>query len=161
MTDVRFHCAICGTALTAAADASGAVEECHACGRQVPVPALIHLRGGSAGCASLFPEEILSVELRFRCNRCTTKLRIDVRWEGREVPCPKCNLQLKVPRWSHLREEPREEPRKKQRKSSRKKPRREAPGEPAASSIVRLSPAEIEFLSGAPAKPAAAQPAVA
>jgi DNA-directed RNA polymerase subunit RPC12/RpoP len=129
MSDVRFHCAICGTALTARADAAGAVEECHACGRHVPVPALIHLKGGSAECAALFPEEILGVDLKFRCTRCATKLRIDVRWEGREVPCPRCNLRLKVPRWS----EPRADAR--------------------APSAPRLTPAEIEFLSGTPAKP--------
>jgi DNA-directed RNA polymerase subunit RPC12/RpoP len=130
MTEVRFHCAICGTALTASADAAGAVEECRACGRQVPVPSLIHLNGGSAGCAPLFPEEILGVELKFRCTRCATKLRIDVRWEGREVPCPNCNLRLKVPRWSQPRAETR------------------------APSNARLSPEEIEFLSGTSAKPA-------
>jgi DNA-directed RNA polymerase subunit RPC12/RpoP len=132
MTDVHFHCAICGTALTVAGDAAGAVEECRACGRQVPVPALIHLNGGTAGCAPLFPEEILGVELKFRCARCATKLRIDVRWEGREVPCPKCNLQLKVPRWSRPAVETR------------------------ASNVARLSPAEVEFLSGSSAKPAVA-----
>jgi hypothetical protein len=119
MPDVYFHCAICGAALAAVADAAGAVEECYACERQVPVPALIHLPGASAGCAPLFPAEILAVELKFRCPECTTKLRIDVRWEGREISCPKCRTSSKVPRWSETR------PLK----------------------VVRLSDAEIEFLS--------------
>jgi transcription elongation factor Elf1 len=127
MHDVHFHCAICGTALAAVAGAAGAVAECHACGRYVPVPGLIHLPGASAGCAPAFPEEILGVELRFRCPRCTTKLSIDVRWEGHEVSCPKCNLQTKVPRWSRTR--------------------------PAV--LGQLSDAEIEFLSAAESRLAA------
>ena len=123
MPDVHFHCAICGVALAAVQNAAGAVEECYACERQVPVPALIHLPGASAGCAPVFPAEILTVELKFRCPKCTTKPRIDVRWEGRDVSCPKCDTPLKVPRWSQT----------------------------VPIKVVRLSDAEVEFLSASSA----------
>ena len=92
---------------------------------------MVHVAGSSAGCAPVFSPEILSVALKFRCTRCVDVLCVEVRWEGHEIRCPKCNMRLKVPRWSQPL----------------------GPAETATETpktgVARLSPEEIEFLSGA------------
>jgi hypothetical protein len=62
---------------------------------------------------------VLALEIKFLCAVCTCRLRSDARWEGYEIRCPECQQTMEVPRWS----------------------RRTGP-------TVRLSTAEVEFLSG-------------
>jgi hypothetical protein len=119
MPDIHFFCAICGKGLTIAADFTGAVVECPACCRVVPVPALVTHPHGSAGCVELFATEVLSVEIKFLCGCCGVKLRVDARCEGHELNCPRCQAVARVPRWSR-----------------------------SLASATRLCPEEIEFLSG-------------
>jgi DNA-directed RNA polymerase subunit RPC12/RpoP len=99
MPDLRFHCAICGMALTGRSEDAGGVLECPFCQRIVPVPAL--LSGDAAsGCLAAWPPGILSVEIKFHCNVCQSRIRVDARWEESLIQCPHCGAETLVPRWS-------------------------------------------------------------
>ena len=142
MTETRFFCAVCGTALKAAAESPDNLVECHSCSHVVPVPNRVKT-GRTPGCAHVFPPDVLAVEVKFRCGSCKNKLRVDGRWEGRSVKCPQCGARLTVPRWSGT-------------------PGDDAPplrgaSSPNAIPTTQLSTAEVEFLS----EPAATRPKVA
>ena len=126
MSDTRFFCAICGTALKAAADWPGDLAECPACSSIVPVPGRM-----KAGCAHVFPPDVLAVEVKFLCGSCKRKLRADGRWEGRSIKCPECGAKLSVPRWSSAAGETAPDA-----------------SAPVATAMTCLSAAEVEFLSG-------------
>ena len=67
----------------------------------------------------VFPQGVLALDVKFLCRSCQNKLRIDARWEGRDITCPECKQTTAVPRWS-----------------------RRAP------IAVSISAAEVEFLTG-------------
>ena len=100
MSSIRFFCVICGTALHASPESQGDVTECSSCARQVPVPRLVNLPGRATGCLPAFPPEVLELAVKFLCTHCGRRLRVDARWEGREIVCPVCNGKTAVPRWS-------------------------------------------------------------
>src|SRR5262245_38158370 len=100
MSTIRFFCVICGTALEGKASAHGDVVECHACARQVPVPGLVKMPGGTVECAPVFPPDVLALEVKFLCTSGRSPLRADARWEGRKVVCPVCKDSTQIPRWS-------------------------------------------------------------
>ena len=101
------------------------------------------MAGSSVGCVTVFPPEILAVEVKFLCTSCQSRLGADARWEGRGVTCPVCGDKTHVPRWSNVSQWPR---------AADVAPGAKTPGIPDAS----LSSEEIEFLSHpAPANPGA------
>lgn len=130
MTTTQFYCAVCGAGLSVGAESAGRVVECPSCRHTVPVPARLSGAPAAAGCLPLLPAGVLALEIKFLCPACQAKLRTDARLEGETVACPRCERPLQIPRWSGAES-----------------------GSPAGTSQdpVRLSPAEIEFLS-APAE---------
>ena len=135
MPTIRFFCVICGTALQGKTDARDDVVECHSCARLVPVPRLAEGPGRAAGCAPVFPPEVLALEVKFLCTECQSPLRADARWEGRRVACPVCGNGTLIPQWSKVPPDPRK---------ADFVQRANAPG---LSDAARLSPDEIDFLS--------------
>jgi DNA-directed RNA polymerase subunit RPC12/RpoP len=127
MPSTRFHCAHCGTALSADPESTGRLLECPACQHTVPVPARLPARPGALDGLPLLPGDILALEIKFLCPDCGAKLRIDARMEGLLVDCPKCTHRIRIPHWSTA----------------------PAPARTAvASRAAELSEAEIAFLSG-------------
>jgi hypothetical protein len=102
MTDLRFHCAICGLQLTAALERAGATIECPACERIVPVPSLWTRPYADAGCLPVLPPDILALEIKFHCNVCRARLQMDARAEGSLITCPRCRAETRVPEWSRV-----------------------------------------------------------
>lgn len=142
MPETRFFCAVCGTALKAAAGSPDDLVECPSCSCVVPVPSRVKI-GRSAGCAHVFPPDVLAVEVKFLCSGCKNKLRADGRWEGRSIKCPECGTKLTVPRWSVA--------------AGEASPLLRDALAPLATATTCLSTAEVEFLS----EPATARPKVA
>lgn len=125
MSNIRFHCAICGMGLSVGLESTGSVIECPACRHVVPVPARLSGAPGAMEGLPLLPRGVLALEIKFLCPDCHAKLRIDARLEGQPVSCPKCAHAIRIPRWSM------------------------APSKPQpAGRAAELSEAEIEFLSG-------------
>jgi hypothetical protein len=42
---------------------------------------------------------LLGVDVKFLCPECRAKLKVDVRWGGKTLPCPQCNASLPIPQW--------------------------------------------------------------
>jgi uncharacterized Zn finger protein (UPF0148 family) len=126
MTDLRFHCAICGQPLAVEPERAGETIECPVCERIVPVPSLWTRPHAEAGCLPVLPPDILVMEIKFHCNVCRARLLIDARMEGTMITCPKCRAETRVPEWSR------------------------APTARASAivpAVVQLREAEIEYLS--------------
>ena len=117
------------------------IAECPNCARMVPMPKPVSIAGQTAGCAPVFPPEVLELEVKFLCTACNNRLRADARWEGRRVTCPVCTEKTRVPRWSDVAQW--------SRVSDESVPAARAVGAPAEAAAVSLSREEIEFLSGA------------
>jgi DNA-directed RNA polymerase subunit RPC12/RpoP len=101
MSAIEFHCVLCGEKMRAEPAFAGAVADCPACSRRVPVPGFPS--GGSHGdCLPVYAAGILSLDVNFRCPACRANLVIDARWEGRSVDCPACKTPLTVPLWSRI-----------------------------------------------------------
>jgi len=100
MPTFRFYCVICGTPLHASTDSKDDLMECPSCVRYVPVPKLANLSDRFTGCPPAFPPDVLEVSVKFLCTQCGRRLRVDARWEGRNVVCPSCIGKTAVPRWS-------------------------------------------------------------
>lgn len=140
MPNTRFFCVICGKALSLPSRFARSTTECPSCFRVVPVPALIHVAGESAGCVAAFAPDVLQIEVTFLCGKCEARLATDARWEERTLSCPVCNALTAVPRWSvNARERADDLP------SLEFDTFTESPV-PVATGL--LSAAEIEFLSG-------------
>ena len=123
MSDIRFHCVICGNGLEISPELADGLMECAKCGRVVPVPTPVTRPHGQAGFLPALPPEILAIEIKIRCGACDRKIQLDARWEGRMVTCPVCSKEIRVPEWS--------------------RPPRAA----ARPAVLPLSAEEIEFLS--------------
>lgn len=147
MPHYRFYCVICGNAMKASLDSTDDVVECPTCARVVPVPKLAPLAGQHADCVPVFPQEVLSLEVKFLCTACNNRLRADARWEGRAVTCPVCTEKTRVPRWSTVA--------RWSRMREESPPPVPAAGASPEAAAISLSREEIAFLSDpAPARPA-------
>ena len=100
LSDLRFHCAICGIHLSVAGDHAGGLTECPQCRRNVPVPAFFPRLHDGAEWMPALPPRVLSLDVKFLCHACDSKLAVDARWEGGMVACPVCSAQTRVPEWS-------------------------------------------------------------
>jgi DNA-directed RNA polymerase subunit M/transcription elongation factor TFIIS len=126
MSNISFFCAVCGQALSVDAAFAGEVAECTRCTRWVPVPGFPG-KPPLSGCTSVYPPDILYMDVIFFCPGCERRLKVDARWEGRSLECPKCTRTVTVPWWS--------------RRAKTAAPESRAVGQPV------LSSAEIDFLS--------------
>lgn len=90
------------------------------------------------------PVDILAVEMKLLCSECGTKLRVDVRYEGSEWPCPTCEKPARVPVWLNLWVPP--PPPSLSPSTPDSVPASEIVGEPQ----VLLTPEEISFLGEIP-----------
>ena len=123
MSDIRFHCVICGNGLKIPSELSDGLMECSTCSRVVPVPLPFTRPHQEAGCLPALPRDILALEIKILCATCDTRIRLDARWEGRTVTCPVCSTEIRVPEWSR------------------------PPRTTARPAVLPLSTEEIEFLS--------------
>ena len=129
----RFSCVTCGTALSQTTDAPTGGSQCRSCAFTFSVPNFTSM--------SVFPPEVLALEVKFLCTSCQSRLGADARWEGRGVICPVCGDKTRVPLWSSILPRP---------------PAPDVPGsgKAMAFSDTTLSTDEIAFLSEpAPASP--------
>ncbi len=49
----------------------------------------------------IYPEGVLSEDLRFLCAECSRKIQVDVRVSGIVLDCPHCNATIRVPEINH------------------------------------------------------------
>ena len=102
MADVSFYCVLCGQSLSIGSENAGELVECYACRRVVPVPGFAPPAGGRWDFLPAFAPEILSVEIKFQCSGCWSKLRVDARMAGRKLHCPHCAKPGRVPTWGNV-----------------------------------------------------------
>jgi len=130
MDNLSFSCVSCGHIMTIGREFSGARVECSECRQLTAVPGL---RMGSVrklDPEAVLPPEILGIEIKFRCEHCSSKLMSDFRWQGRTIDCPRCERRVQVPRCTEVLTES------------------EAVSAHSSSSPApRLSPEELAFLS--------------
>jgi DNA-directed RNA polymerase subunit RPC12/RpoP len=100
MAAIDFFCVICGSPLTVPAGSWSPVKECPACRHVVPVPASSDLAFEIGNLTAALPAGVLTLEMKFLCETCDSKLRIDVRMGGREIICPECQQPTTVPQLS-------------------------------------------------------------
>lgn len=100
MSVYRFFCAICGAALSTPEGSRKRTMECTSCLHVVPVPIPVDMGADLGETMRVFPKGVIALEVKFLCPSCGTKLKIDARWEGRDVACPTCRSVTAVPRWS-------------------------------------------------------------
>ncbi len=91
MDDIRFRCRACDAKLKIDAALAGAEVACPHCRAALVVP------GERDAEAASRPAVILSVEMRFLCPRCQSKLRIDVTKCGTRAQCPACAGTIQIP----------------------------------------------------------------
>ena len=131
MDQISFFCTICGEGLSALAETGGGFCECPRCLRVVPIPGYPARPGKVADGAAVFSPHILAIEIKFLCDGCGNKVRVDARLQGVTLECPVCQKPTKVPEWGGM-------------------PPPAPLGEPptrATGPLVRLSAEECEFLS--------------
>ena len=87
--DIRFVCCECQSRLRIDAAAAGRRAACTRCGRVIQIPSLPSHDSAASG--------ILSFELRFACQECQAKNRIDVAAAGAWVHCTTCGKKTRVP----------------------------------------------------------------
>ena len=127
MDEIAFFCTLCGVSLAALPESAGGFCDCPSCLRVIPIPGFPARPGQSRDRAAVFSPQILEIELKFLCECCGNKIRVDARLQGATRDCPVCEKPTKVPEWGGSL--PRE-----------KLPRAVAP-------LGRLSAEECEFLS--------------
>ena len=132
MNTVHFYCVLCGSPMNAGADLAGNVCECPRCSRMVPVPAPIDSK--SMTWPPTWPQDIISVEIKFPCPECKNRLEADARWAGAPVHCPECKEIIRVPNLASLIN-----PSMKAAKISKAN---------AARPLNNLSTEEVDFLNG-------------
>ena len=77
----------------------------------------------------MFSARILEIQIKFLCDCCGNKIRVDARLQGMMRDCPVCDKPTKVPEWGGSVAGPAEAPAR------------------ATVPMVRLSAEECEFLS--------------
>ena len=136
MSRLSFFCAVCGHSLIVGVEHAGSLAECPNCERIVPVPGWRPQPRAAAGCMGVLAESLLGVDVKFLCPKCRTKLKVDARWGGKALGCPKCGMELTVPQWHGLPDEIVEH-------------QRQAPSASQTVDLmpaVTLSPEELAFL---------------
>lgn len=128
MDKIPFFCTICGEGLSAMPETAGGFCECPRCLRVVPIPGFPARPGQQADGAAVFSPHILAIEIKFLCDGCGNKVRVDARLQGVTLECPVCHKPTKVPVWGGAL------------------PLGEQPAR-AARPLMRLSAEECEFLS--------------
>lgn len=141
---VVFYCAACGACLAAPITAKGGTLPCPQCLRAAPVPEQPLLPAEAPHPESWFEKHrILSLQMRFLCPVCDSKLAVDARAGGARSDCPQCGNELTVPQLPGLVPKPAA--------AATGPPRTTATAtEPSAA----LSPAEIQFLTAVSQDPA-------
>ena len=109
-------------------ETAGGFCECPRCLRVVPIPGFPARPGQQADGAAVFSPHILAIEIKFLCDGCGNKVRVDARLQGVTLECPVCHKPTKVPVWGGAL------------------PLGEQPAR-AARPLMRLSAEECEFLS--------------
>ena len=132
MSQLRFYCVFCGSGINADARSASNVCECPKCCRFTPVP--VAPGGPSVPWATAYPPGILSVEIKFACPECGSRLGMEAHNAGDTVLCPVCYERIQCPNVS-LRPVPAQEGVV------------AASREDAGRTIIRLSREEIDFLS--------------
>lgn len=110
------------------AEHHGSVSECPACSRLMPVPP--KPADHPDEWPTLYPPNVIAVEIIFRCPACEARLSIDVSNAGTQVQCPPCKQTITVPQVTRP-------PTSRRTETARVN----------LPLVARLSPQEIEFLS--------------
>ena len=100
MNNLSFSCASCGHIMSIGREFSGARVECSDCRQLTAVPGPRTNTVRTLHPDAVLPAEILGIEIKFRCEHCSSKLMIDFRWQGRPIDCPCCERKVQVPRCS-------------------------------------------------------------
>ena len=136
MSRLSFYCAVCGHSLTVGVEHAGKLAECPSCERLIPVPGWRPPPRAGAGCMGALAPALLAVDVKFLCPECRSKLKVDARWGGLTLPCPKCGTTVPVPQWhgdpGEIVDEPRRSP--------------EVAKATGATPMVTLSADELAFL---------------
>jgi hypothetical protein len=99
MDEIQFYCAICGEGLRVKAKSAGGFCDCPRCQRVIPIPGYPGRPGYPAECGPVFSPLILGIEIKFFCESCGSKLRVDARYQGQSFPCAVCQEPTKIPEW--------------------------------------------------------------
>ena len=99
MDEIPFYCTICGVSLSASAESAGGFCDCPRCLRVIAIPGFPDRPGQSAELAAVFSPRILEIEIKFLCDCCGNKIRVDARLQGLTRDCPVCDKPIKVPEW--------------------------------------------------------------
>ena len=99
MDEIPFYCTICGVSLSAPAKSAGGFCDCPRCLRVIPIPGFPARPGQSAESVAVFSPLILAIEIKFLCDCCGNKIRVDARLQGLTRDCPVCAQPTKVPEW--------------------------------------------------------------
>ena len=126
MDEIHFFCTICGESLCTSSESAGGFCDCPRCLRVIPIPGYPARPGPPADGAAVFSPRILGIEIKFLCDGCGDKIRVDARRQGQMLDCPVCHEPTEVPEWGGA-----------------------LPPAPAGvtAPVVRLSAEECEFLS--------------
>jgi hypothetical protein len=100
MDEIHFFCVICGESLCAKAKSAGGFCDCPRCERVVPIPGYPSDPGRLVNSAPAYSPRILAIEIKFLCDHCGSRLRVDARCQGRMRACAVCREETKVPEWS-------------------------------------------------------------
>ena len=99
MDEIHFYCTICGVSLSAGPASAGGFCDCPGCLRVIPIPGFPARPGESAELAAVFSPHILAIEIKFLCDGCGNKIRVDARLQGMTRACPVCEQTTRVPEW--------------------------------------------------------------
>ena len=95
MNEVHFYCLHCASPMEAPKDRTNDISECPRCLRVVPIPP--ESANEFTEWPRTYPADIISVEIKFPCPQCASKLEIDARNAGATVYCPVCTNEIKAP----------------------------------------------------------------
>ena len=128
---IREKCPACRAEITLGRSSLNKRIQCPRCFRFSPVPP------ASGNLTSewpqIYPPEIISVEIKFPCPDCGSKLEIDARLAGARVCCPVCTNKIRAPHLASLIMPPLSTA-------------MAATGSSLPKPVARLSPQEIDFL---------------
>ena len=99
MEEIHFYCTICGVSLSAPPKSAGGFCDCPRCLRVLSIPGFPARPGQSVEQAAVFSPQILEIEIKFLCDCCGNKIRVDARLQGMTRDCPVCAQPVKVPEW--------------------------------------------------------------
>ena len=100
MNEVHFYCLHCASPMEAPKERTNDISECPRCLRVVPIPPESATQ--STEWPEIYPADIISIEIKFPCPECRSKLEIDARQAGATVLCPVCTNEIKAPHLAFL-----------------------------------------------------------